>query len=94
MYYNQDGLAFAVSSCVVCFLQACISPNRFLVQREIHDEFVEELAKRVASLRVGDGFDSGIDQGPLINAKAVSKVRELYFVHKIYLSEHVLYMFF
>ncbi len=45
-----------------------------LVQAGIHDEFVEALSKRVASLRVGNGFEEGIEQGPLINAKAIEKV--------------------
>ncbi len=55
-------------------VQACISPNRFFIQNGIHDEFVEALSKRVASLRVGNGFEEGIEQGPLINAKAIEKV--------------------
>lgn len=49
--------------------------NRFLVQSGIHDSFVSKLAEAMrASLRVGNGFEEGTTQGPLINEKAVEKV--------------------
>lgn len=56
--------------------QACISANRAYVQAGIHDAFVARLAEKVAALKVGDGFEEGVQQGPLIDAAAVEKVRE------------------
>lgn len=54
--------------------QACISANRAYVQEGIYDAFVAKLAQRVASLKVGDGFEDGVLQGPLIDEAAVTKV--------------------
>ncbi|KAM9199812.1 succinate-semialdehyde dehydrogenase, mitochondrial [Mergus octosetaceus] len=55
--------------------QTCVCTNRFLVQKGIHDKFVEKFAKAIRSeLRVGNGFDANTTQGPLINEKAVEKV--------------------
>ncbi|XP_070252082.1 succinate-semialdehyde dehydrogenase, mitochondrial [Myotis yumanensis] len=55
--------------------QTCVCSNRFLVQSGIHDAFVSKLAEAMrASLRVGNGFEEGTTQGPLINEKAVEKV--------------------
>ncbi|WP_455569056.1 NAD-dependent succinate-semialdehyde dehydrogenase [Streptomyces griseoruber] len=54
--------------------QACISANRVYVQDGIHDAFAKKLAERVAALAVGDGFDEGVQQGPLIDENAVAKV--------------------
>ncbi|XP_014796278.1 PREDICTED: succinate-semialdehyde dehydrogenase, mitochondrial [Calidris pugnax] len=57
-----------------CF-QTCVCTNRFLVQKGIHDEFVEKFAKAIErELHVGSGFDAKTTQGPLINEKAVEKV--------------------
>jgi succinate-semialdehyde dehydrogenase/glutarate-semialdehyde dehydrogenase len=53
--------------------QACIAANRILVQRGVHDRFVERLTARVASLRVGNGLDD-VDLGPLIDGAAAAKV--------------------
>uniref|UniRef100_A0A8C5XDL3 Succinate-semialdehyde dehydrogenase n=1 Tax=Microcebus murinus TaxID=30608 RepID=A0A8C5XDL3_MICMU len=57
--------------------QTCVCTNRFLVQRGIHDSFVKEFAAAMKkSLRVGNGFEEGTTQGPLINEKAVEKVEK------------------
>ncbi len=56
--------------------QTCICTNRFLVQSAVHDEFVGKLAKKVAELKVGSGFEEGVAQGPLIEMAAVEKVEE------------------
>ncbi|MEU6412910.1 NAD-dependent succinate-semialdehyde dehydrogenase [Microbispora sp. NPDC046933] len=53
--------------------QACISANRAYVQDGVYDEFAHRLAERVGRLVVGDGFDAGVQQGPLIDADAVEK---------------------
>ncbi|MBU3077638.1 NAD-dependent succinate-semialdehyde dehydrogenase [Sphingomonas quercus] len=54
--------------------QACISANRVYVQDGIHDRFAAALVERVAALRVGEGFEEGVQQGPLIDEDAVAKV--------------------
>ncbi|MDE2368666.1 MAG: NAD-dependent succinate-semialdehyde dehydrogenase [Burkholderiales bacterium] len=54
--------------------QTCVCANRFYVQAGIHDAFVEKLAAKVASLRVGNGFEAGVTLGPLIDDAALAKV--------------------
>ncbi|XP_062986526.1 succinate-semialdehyde dehydrogenase, mitochondrial [Elgaria multicarinata webbii] len=55
--------------------QTCVCSNRFLVQKGIHDAFVEKFAQAIKKdLHIGHGFDEGTTQGPLINEKAVEKV--------------------
>ncbi len=54
--------------------QTCISANRILVQAGIYDRFAEKLAAKVAKLKVGDGAERDVEQGPLINAAAIAKV--------------------
>lgn len=56
--------------------QTCVCTNRILVQASVYDDFAQRLARRVASLRVGNGCDESSDQGPLIDGKAVQKVAE------------------
>ncbi|WP_171181299.1 NAD-dependent succinate-semialdehyde dehydrogenase [Ruegeria sp. HKCCD8929] len=56
--------------------QTCVCTNRILVQRGIHDAFVERLVARVSDLVVADGFVDGAQQGPLIDLAAVEKVEE------------------
>lgn len=55
--------------------QTCVCTNRFLVQRGIHDAFVERFSAAIAELKVGNGLEPGVEQGPLINANAVSTVQ-------------------
>lgn len=54
--------------------QTCVCTNRLLVQDGVYDAFVEKLAARVAELKVGNGLEEGVVQGPLINDAAVDKV--------------------
>ncbi|MFI6810164.1 NAD-dependent succinate-semialdehyde dehydrogenase [Streptomyces luteogriseus] len=56
--------------------ESCIGGNRVYVQSGIHDEFAAALAERTAALRVGEGFDEGVQIGPLIDAAAAAKVAE------------------
>ncbi|MBR1089384.1 NAD-dependent succinate-semialdehyde dehydrogenase [Bradyrhizobium manausense] len=55
--------------------QTCVCTNRIYVQDGIHDAYVKKLAAKVAKLRVGDGLDPNVEQGPLINERALSKVQ-------------------
>jgi len=54
--------------------QTCVCANRLLIQDGVYDAFASLLAARVAALRVGDGMEEGVQQGPLISAEAVAKV--------------------
>ena len=56
--------------------QTCVCANRLLVQSGIHEAFTERFAKAVAELKVGNGLDNGIQQGPMIDAASVEKVEE------------------
>ncbi len=56
--------------------QTCVCVNRVYVQSEIYDEFVEAFAARVKELKVGNGMESGVDIGPLINQASIEKVAE------------------
>jgi succinate-semialdehyde dehydrogenase/glutarate-semialdehyde dehydrogenase len=56
--------------------QTCVCTNRFLVQEEVYEDFASRLTKAVAALRVGDGLQEGVEQGPLIDQAAVLKVEE------------------
>ena len=55
--------------------QTCVCTNRIYVHDSVHDVFVKKFADKVAALRVGDGLDASTEQGPLISAKALAKVR-------------------
>lgn len=44
------------------------------MQEGVHDRFVQAFASAVKQLKVGDGFQDGVTQGPLINSSAVKKV--------------------
>jgi succinate-semialdehyde dehydrogenase/glutarate-semialdehyde dehydrogenase len=57
--------------------QTCVCANRILVQDKVYDAFAEKLSQRIAKLKVGDGFDDGVTQGPLITEDAVEKVEKL-----------------
>jgi succinate-semialdehyde dehydrogenase/glutarate-semialdehyde dehydrogenase len=54
--------------------QTCVCANRILVQDAIYDRFAEKLASEVIKLKVGDGTEVGVMQGPLINEAAIAKV--------------------
>ncbi|MCB9993483.1 MAG: NAD-dependent succinate-semialdehyde dehydrogenase [Hyphomicrobiaceae bacterium] len=56
--------------------QTCVCANRIYVHDRVYDAFVEKLNARVAALKVGDGSEPDIEQGPLINQAAISKVEE------------------
>ncbi|WP_282959959.1 MULTISPECIES: NAD-dependent succinate-semialdehyde dehydrogenase [Burkholderia cepacia complex] len=56
--------------------QACVAANRILVQAGVYDAFATKLAAASAELKVGNGMEAGVVQGPLINEDAVRKVEE------------------
>lgn len=54
--------------------QTCVCANRILVQDSVYDAFTEKLARAVSDLKVGNGLEGEVQQGPLINRAAVDKV--------------------
>ena len=54
--------------------QTCVCANRIYVQDGVYDAFVEKLAAQADELKVGSGFEDGVEQGPLIDMAAVEKV--------------------
>ncbi len=56
--------------------QTCVCANRILVQDGVYDAFAAKLKAAVEALKVGNGMEPGVTQGPLINAEAVQKVEE------------------
>lgn len=77
VFDDVDPVYAAKGTCLLKFLntgQACISPNRIFVHKNIAGAFVEEMEKRVSTMRAGSGFESDVKIGPLVNADALAKV--------------------
>ena len=55
--------------------QTCVCANRFYVQDGVYAQFVAKFSARVKALKVGNGFDEGVMQGPLIEDAALDKVK-------------------
>ena len=56
--------------------QTCVCANRLLVQDGVYDAFAAKLAEAVKKLKVGDGTETGVTTGPLINRAAIEKVEQ------------------
>ena len=54
--------------------QTCVCANRFYVQAGVYDQFVQKLAAKARGITVGNGFEAGIQQGPMIDAQSLAKV--------------------
>jgi succinate-semialdehyde dehydrogenase/glutarate-semialdehyde dehydrogenase len=54
--------------------QTCVCANRLYAQAGIYDAFVERLSRKVQELKVGNGIEPGVTQGPLITGEAIDKV--------------------
>ena len=57
--------------------QTCVSPNRIIVQEKVADDLIAALEAKVAKIKVGDGFEAGVEVGPLIHDEAVERVSGL-----------------
>ncbi|CAN7619729.1 NAD-dependent succinate-semialdehyde dehydrogenase [Acidovorax sp.] len=55
--------------------QTCVCTNRFYVQEGVYDAFVAKFAAKVKTAKVGNGFEDGVNQGPLIEEAALVKVQ-------------------
>ena len=54
--------------------QTCVCTNRFYVQESVYEEFAQKFAAKVSTAKVGNGFEDGVNQGPLIEPSALDKV--------------------
>ena len=76
--FDDADLDAAVAGAMICKFrnagQTCVCANRFLVQEEIYDEFLEKLRKSTESLVIGNGMNEEVGIGPLINQKAANDV--------------------
>jgi succinate-semialdehyde dehydrogenase/glutarate-semialdehyde dehydrogenase len=54
--------------------QTCVCANRIYVQDGVYDEFARRFTEKVKGLKVGNGMEPGVNQGPLIEEKAITKV--------------------
>ena len=76
--FDDADLDAAVAGAMICKFrnagQTCVCANRFLVQEEIYDEFLEKLRKATESLVIGNGMNEEVGIGPLINQKAANDV--------------------
>lgn len=54
--------------------QTCVCANRLYVQSGVYDAFADKLVAAVNKLKVGNGLEPGVTQGPLLDEKAVQKV--------------------
>ena len=56
--------------------QTCVCANRLIVQEGVYEAFTKKLTDAVAKLKVGNGLEADVTQGPLIDLKAVEKIEE------------------
>ena len=78
--FDDADLDAAVEGAILCKFrnngQTCVCANRIYVQAGVYDAFAEKLKDRVSQMKVGDGFEQGVELGPLINGDASEKVKE------------------
>ena len=78
--FNDADLDDAVVGALACKFrnagQTCVCTNRIYVQSGVYDAFVEKLSAAVASLKIGNGLDEGVNFGPMIDSNAIAKVKE------------------
>jgi succinate-semialdehyde dehydrogenase/glutarate-semialdehyde dehydrogenase len=76
--FEDADIEAAVKGAIACKYrnagQTCVCANRILVQETIHDRFAAALKIAVEKMKVGNGMEEGVSQGPLINPAAVEKV--------------------
>ncbi|WP_444932112.1 NAD-dependent succinate-semialdehyde dehydrogenase [Microbulbifer sp. SSSA002] len=79
--FDDADIDEAVKGAIVCKYrnagQTCVCANRIFVQAGVYDEFAQKFSAAVEQLAMGSGFDSTIDMGPMITAKAVKKTESL-----------------
>ncbi len=55
--------------------QTCVCTNRFYVQAGVYEAFLQKFTAKVQTAKVGNGFDEGVNQGPLIEEAALQKMQ-------------------
>ncbi|MEM7124217.1 MAG: NADP-dependent succinate-semialdehyde dehydrogenase [Pseudomonadota bacterium] len=80
LVFEDADMEAAVENALACKFrnmgQTCVCANRIYVQSGVYDEFAEKFAAKVKTMKVGNGLDDGVVQGPLINEAAIEKVEE------------------
>ena len=56
--------------------QTCVCANRIYVQSGVYNAFAEKFAARVKAMKIGNGLEDGVMQGPMINPGAIEKIEE------------------
>ncbi len=56
--------------------QTCVCANRILVHDAVYDRFAKMMAEKVGQMKVGQGFDQGVNIGPLIDEQGLAKVED------------------
>lgn len=79
--FNDADVSAAVSGAMTAKMrhsaETCTAANRFFVEAGIAEEFASELAAAMAEVKVGNGMDSGVTCGPMINAAAITSIDSL-----------------
>jgi succinate-semialdehyde dehydrogenase / glutarate-semialdehyde dehydrogenase len=57
--------------------QICASPTRFIVHRSVYRDFVDAMASAASDIRVGDGFEHGVQMGPVANARRLAAMESM-----------------
>jgi len=80
LVFEDADMDAAVDNAIACKFrnmgQTCVCANRIYVQSSVYDEFATKFADKVKTMKVGNGLDDGVVQGPLINSAAIEKVEE------------------
>ncbi len=70
----ETAVDYALTAAFLHSGQVCSAGSRLIVQEDVHDRFVAELAARADRIRLGDGLDPGSECGPLVSAEHRAKV--------------------
>ena len=57
--------------------QVCVAPTRFIVEDGIYDRFVAGFAQRAKALKVGPGWEEGVQMGPMANERRPEAIEKL-----------------
>jgi succinate-semialdehyde dehydrogenase/glutarate-semialdehyde dehydrogenase len=80
LVFDDADLDAAVEGCIVAKFrnngQTCVCANRIYVQSGVYDDFARKLAEAMKAKKVGDGFEEGVDFGPLIDEDGLQKVED------------------
>lgn len=57
--------------------QVCVSPTRFLVKENVYEQVVQSFTEKAKAIKVGNGFDEGVQMGPLANERRIPALESL-----------------